>query len=300
VASRFVKQGIWPFNPSGEDVAEAAHAKAQRDMLYMALASLGAGAGFRGLQGMHNLIKRTGGDDEDEKKKDKVTAYAPRPVETTIPVAKFGSDEAPASHIKQALFGVGDYIANLFSGKHATKPSDIPYYWVGMPTLGVGGLYGGYKGVDYLLDRQRREEQEEELESAREEFRRALQSRARAPKTASDAETDLGFQLDRLYDHIEKHAAFREKQAVMGQMAGAYSLYAVLSSLLTGVWMHEMTKKRGRRALLEHAQKKRLRQQFSVRPPEILAVPHEVGSAKKKKEKKDTPQLSDVPEPVEA
>lgn len=328
VASRFAKKA--------DAVTDAAHAQAKWNMVRMALAALGIGAGARGAQGMYNLWKKTEDDDKD-KEKSPGFAYTPQPIEVGVPVPKFGTDKnairisgetTPRTDTEAKPYGIappwlpnipiedddlkaqqqgtkeafdlGGWLSDVFAGKGATKPTEIPYYWAGMPALGMAGLYGGYKGMDYLLDRQRQEGQEEELEAAKEEFRRALRSRARAHKAASDGDTDLGVQLDRLYDQLMKRGEHIEKRALAGQAAGAYVLYAALSSLLTGAWMHEQTRKRSRQALLEAAQKHRLRQRFERRPPEILATPYELAPSKSKKKKKEEPQLMDVPEPIEA
>jgi hypothetical protein len=211
-----------------------------------------------------------------------------------------GTKQAQATE-KKGFVDVLGYLRDAFTGKHATKPSEIPYYWVGMPTLGAAGLYGGYKGLDFLLDRMRREGQKEELEEAREKFRGALRGSARQPKVAGDAGNDLGDALDRLFDQYTKRASSLEKQGnISGTAAGLYSLYAVLSSLLSGSYIYEQSKKRSKSELLEHAQKRRLRQRYQVRPPEIMATPLELSpSKKKKKEEEETPQVTDVPEPVE-
>jgi len=227
----------------------------------------------------------------------------PMGVDTPFKAPSFDTAGKEVTGTDKTAFDPLGWLSKVLMGEKATKKTGIPAWWVGMPTLGLGGLYGGYKGMDYLLDRRRREDQDTDLEDARDEFRRALRGQAAVPKIASDGETDMCVQLDRLYDQIVKRADDMEKTGVLenetGAALGGYGIYAALASLLTGTWMYNMTKKRSRANLLLDAQRKRLRQRYQTRPPEIMALPSLI-SARKPKKKKDVPQLTGTPEPVEA
>lgn len=73
-----------------------------------------------------------------------------------------------------------------------------------MALAGIGGVYGGYRGLEWLLDKFRKQESEEQLQAAEEEFERALQEHMAASKRAARA--DLGEQIDQIYDKFEKEA----------------------------------------------------------------------------------------------
>lgn len=290
-ASRFVKTGA--NDPAA--INALVREKAQQDIRNLLIAGLGVGAAGRGLMGLYNMTRRslrpapaapspgmltvripTRPEEEEEEKKLAHDGFATDPPTSSDTEARpyaigppwlanipISDEEEVDSHLNGTKMAVDK--PGIFSPESAETRKGIWWYPVGS-VLGAGaGLYGGWKLVDSVLDYRRRKQQEAEMEKAREQFRSAL----RPTKQASE----LGRQLDDLYD------ALQEKQAGFGEFArqgaGAYGVYAGLSALLSGMWMYDRARKRQRRALLEAAKAKRLRQRFQQRPPQIMAIPAE-------------------------
>jgi hypothetical protein len=269
----------------------------------MGLAGFGLGAGARGLYGLLSLINRRDPDpkirpagierietgfpvEEDEKKVAEDTLVEQLPSESGVlapslphatPTAPpmgppaVGGDDIHLAEAKQA-----SWLGDLLMGRHAQSKLGIPYYLAGGMSAGGGGAYGGWHAMDALLDKRRKETQEEELERAREDFQEALVSRH--GKTAS-ADNTLGEDLDRLFDALTEKSAALEKQAespiedAIGTLLGGYGVYGLGTGLLSGVLMYNAAKKRQRRALLEKAKEERARQKFERQPPRIEAIP---------------------------
>lgn len=205
-------------------------------------ATAGVGAGARGLMGIYNLLAGT-----------KAMPSGPAVVQVPYPEEEEAEMKAAESFMR------GDYAKDI---------SGIP--WVMPATLlgGLGSLYGGWKGMDYILDNQRKKKLDEEVARAKGEFEAALT--AQYDKQGSD----LGRDLDALYDDVMSLT----KQGIdwshhAGQMAGAYGTYAGLSGLIAGLMAYQAANKRSRQALLQKAQQRRARRQQQQRPPVIFATP---------------------------
>jgi len=95
--------------------------------------------------------------------------------------------------------------------------------------------------------------------------------------------SELGTQLDRLYDKFEKVAITLDD--ITGTGAGLYAGYAGTTGLLAAYIAYQAAKARQRRAVFGKAQKQRLAARNKSRPAEIYAVP--------------TPVKTKRPEPVE-
>jgi len=169
-----------------------------------------------------------------------------------------------------------------------TRKTSIPWYRPAMALAGVGGLIGGWKGLDVVLDRRRQAERESELEDARKDFREALLSQYASPSQGKIAAESLTSGLGDLFDTLCKMSedfeidrpagekvAFSLNDAA-GSATGAYGTYALLSGLMTGALVYDKTRKRQRRALIESAMKRRQRKRFNTSPSEIIAVPQSV------------------------
>ena len=150
---------------------EELRSQAIKDILTVGGVGLGVGAASRGIYGLLNMLNRSHRGPE----KIRPTGYLP----TRFPLQREEEEEPKAASempTKQAFDPLA-WLKSLAKGEKATSKSGIPWYPAGMVGAGVGGLYGGYKGVDHLLDERRRKAHEDELEQARQEFHAALASR---------------------------------------------------------------------------------------------------------------------------
>ncbi len=157
-----------------------ATAESRRRILNTLLTTLGAGAGARGLLGLSQITAPT--------------VKLPSVVPT-------GTVEMPVL-VKKKKPVPGEKAAN-----GPTDPSGVSWYAPGMLLAGSLGTYGGWKGVDMLLDQHRQKQTQDELDEAKNEYAAALRGayniKAAAEKTAAD---QLSAELDLLFDSLEKTA----------------------------------------------------------------------------------------------
>lgn len=240
-------------DPLREIIGQQSYSAANSDIAKMLLAGLGVGVAGRGAMGLYNLVRRE-------------TEGGIRPgtgsVTATIPVPANDTEE----NLEEAKFAADAPFMGWPRGK-----TEVPYYMPGVVLGGMGGLYGGWKALDVLLDKRRRAAQDDELTDAQSDFEAAiLESQQR--KVAADGST-LGQQLDDLFDKTMKAAAETgdrlEKQADIGDTLGGwgrygtglYAAYAAPTALLTGIWAYQKAKKNQNRSILDKALKKRQQQQ---------------------------------------
>jgi len=204
---------------------------------------LALGAGLRGVEGIRNLVGRRMKDDNEY-------------------------DNNNAGRPEGPVFASVPYYAKESRDKHAqvTKRRGLSWYMPGLLLGGGAGAYGGYKLMDMILDRRRRQEADDELEHAREEFSKALLGEPQDQKTGSAGSQADSF--DVLFDRLQKKANLSD---LWGTVKGIYGSYALLSSLLTGLYAYK--KFSGGTDTLEEARKRRLREQYAERPSEVFAVP---------------------------
>lgn len=254
-------------NSVQQAASQELRADALRDIRNLGLTTLGIGAGGAGLVGLINMMRR---NTEPKKRSGPALLPLPYPVEPAL---------AP-ENIKQ-----GGVLPDLGGADAATK-GGIPWYYPAMFGVGMGGLGLGWKGMDYILDKRRKEERQQELDLARNEFQDALLAQYDKPlgnkKAADSTMLKVGEALDALWNKMAN--AIQEtitKEAVDwnnlgGQVLGGYGAYAGLTGLLAGTLVYDKMKKRSRRAILEKALQRRQRREFNQRPTEIFAVPEPV------------------------
>jgi hypothetical protein len=133
--------------------------------------------------------------------------------------------------------------------------------------------YGGWKGVDAILNTQRRKEKEKELEQVKQDYEKALLG---SYKKATDASLDTAF------SELEKAASplnwAKDKLNQMfpnleGASQGALLTTGLVSAPLGYMIVNNAMKKNSQRAVLEKALAERARRQALSQPPEIYAVP---------------------------
>jgi hypothetical protein len=175
---------------------------------------------------------------------------------------------------------VSDYLGDTFAGRNQSHPIYTP---LGLPAAAAataGGAYGGWKLVDYLMDKRRKDTLKKDLDQARAKYEAALFG-----KTAMAAD------LDRLYDLITQQAT--EKQAGDGEApsgannsslpqsiadglgfgTGAYLLGSGLLALPVARWAYEQQRKRSKTRVLEKAREENARALSAGRPTILYARP---------------------------
>jgi hypothetical protein len=215
------------------------------------LGSIAGGAAVRGGQGLYNMWQR---NVEPEKPVEAPLAFS-------IPTKKEPATAGEMEYGKMATWpvdGVWDStvkpVADAITGASAQTPSELPYHLLGLGGAGALGLYGGYKGVDSLMQSGRKSELEAEEQNAKHHYEQAL---ARlSGKTAND-------KFERLYS----------KKGTLGQIInGAVAPMGIIAGL-TGVATYNLANSRRHSKLLDKAVQERQRQQLADAP--VFAYPAE-------------------------
>lgn len=238
--------------------------QAQRDawnrMLSVLVTGGAAGAGIRGLLGMHNLMQSKPAIDPQSSIPQTVPIHMPMPP---------GMEEEE----KVALFG-----ARPDGGFNAWEiPTGV--------AAGAGGLMGGWKLVDWLMDKQRRSSASGELDEAKGDYESALQDQynvAMMSKGASSAPT-----LDDVYDHTHDQEKVATHITKLGGIipeswkstgrdighgaAGAYMTALLALTGLSGVGAYKWTNSKSKGKAMERAMKKRRTMRPAPQP--IMAIP---------------------------
>jgi len=209
----------------------------------------GGGAALRGLSGL---------GEASTARKRKQTG---RVVEMPVPYAEKGAS--------------GSANKSWFSG--ATSPVGLPYT---APAALLGfplAFYGGWKGVDALMDKQRRSQTDSELDDAKRDYEAALLD---SYKTASDNSDSVSANLGRAFAGLrkqsEKAAFFENAPGAAAGLAAAYTL----GSLPLGYYVvDKQMRKNSRKAILEKALRERARRAAMSQPPELYAIPAPVSSS---------------------
>lgn len=301
----FAKRGWTEFvrDPQTQALVDAArqaarsrlYSEASRDIQRLGLAGLGIGAAARGATGLAGLLR-----------KNLNTRAQPAVVTLPYPVEEEeGNDKAVRKKAADSP-AAGVFRKLAASTFDITGKTAIPWYRPAMMLAGMGGLYGGWKGVDVVLDAQRKATREKELEEARQEFHDALFAQYDKPlrtgsraKQSDDARTSLCARLGGVFDAMEKVAQAVKSGSRLGDLtgeaAGWYGTYAALSGLATGALVYEQARKRQRRRILDAAIKRRERHRYYTAPPEIVAMPEPVRKINKPSLNDEKRQLIEGP-----
>jgi len=222
-------------NPYEAAAKQALKQDTIRRIAQLGLAGVGLGAAARGGMGLYNLARRNKPREEDE-----------------------SSAEIPAVSDSFKTASESDNPANTFS-----------WVYPAAATVGLGGMYGGWKAIDGLMDSRREKEQDDELESAKTQFRQALMS----PKQAENNE--LGRELDGLFDEVKEAAdnpnllKQADLKSILNQSANVYGLYALLAGGMAGSYAYNKSKGSSNPEVLQKALKRRRRMQVAARPDSI-------------------------------
>lgn len=143
--------------------------KALSDMFRMGLLMAGTGGAIRGARGLWNLGRRNLSTPETPKLTSRFM---------DVPIAQDEEEQSKVANEESGLLGLAKKLTwgpatEAFKG-NVSSPKNWPLYLPGMFAVGAGSLYGGYKGVDAIMDARRKQQQEEELEAAKSRYEDAL------------------------------------------------------------------------------------------------------------------------------
>lgn len=241
--------------------ASSQSAKNRTTQIIQGLLLAGAtGAGLRGMVGLNRMAKEV----------------TPRPnktvdMEVPFPVVKKEEEE------KLAESAVVDrFFDNLNFGPksepRATHNTGVPWYipamMLGLPAAGVAG----WKGMDAVFDKQRKNRSQRKLDKAKEEYEEELLG---SYKQGSDSAVD---KLDKAFESFEK-AAYLEipgTENMSGQLKGLLATYALLSGPAAYMYVNDKMKKNSQKSILEKAVKERSRRAAQKQPLELYAKPKPV------------------------
>lgn len=164
------------------------------------------------------------------------------------------------------------------SNSRATAPYGLDYFLPGLVVGAPLAAYGGWKGIDLLLNKVKEQESKAKLEASKKKYEEALLG---AYKKATD-----NF-LDQAFTGYSEKAALDPVGAISDTFNSTFpnasglskglALTWLLSSVPAGYYLVNKTmKKNSRRAILEEAVEERARRQALVQPPEIYATPYAV------------------------
>ncbi len=264
----------------------------------MALLGLGAagGVGVRGLMGLRDMFAGSSVPAAMP------SAHIPQPInlsrrfpledekERGVAMQKAAQTPPPAG---------GDGIAGFIARNNLIPDTDtlnpLMNSWgipAGIGAIG-GGAYGGYHLLDWLLKKERSQENENAVESAKQDYQKALAEQYRAAMMAKQGEDDLG--LGELADCYAEKAATLSVLPYLGNfgrtlrdsyrgvvghdtysaLEGGVNAAAILAALGTGTGTYNWVKGKNKQELLRKALQKRQQQRQLLSPPPILAVPED-------------------------
>ena len=239
---------VTPVGAIGEDLRTQVNQQMQADAIKSILKTLalgvGAGAAVRGITGLFDNTK-------NPKK-------GPRVID--MPVAYPKEKNA------------------IDSNSRATSPYGLDYYLPGMLLGAPLAAYGGWKGVDLLLNRAKEQESKAKLEASKKKYEEALLG---AYKKGTDdylAQAFAGYSQKSALDPVGAISdTFNSTFPNASGISKGLALTWLLSSVPAGYYLvNKAMKKNSRRAILDEAVEERARRQALVQPPEIYAIPHAI------------------------
>lgn len=226
---------------------------------------------------------------------------------------KAAADDVPKLNPVGSLLGMykdpfnpGD--GGWLSGHGASPTSDLgktqmPWYIPAVGAGAVGGLAGGYKLMDWIMNKKRKADLKGELDDAKREYQEALvdmydpqkirllkrgsaaealardlhelatlmTKSADGPMNPSDTWTDAA--AKRLDGLLPSTNLRQTGSSVAGTGLGLYAALAGGLALGSGYLAHQYFSKTDPNKVLADVVKKRERERWATRPPEIFAVP---------------------------
>ena len=212
------------------------------DITRNALPLVGLGAGARGLLGIASMLQPKPKQPEEQDNTD-----------LTLPVMKMGS------------------LWDTVSGAAANTPDDV-WWGAGAKLMAYpAAVYGGFRAMDSVLDSRRKGLLQTNVDEAKQRFQKALLG-ATSAKTA-DERSELGAQLDRLYDLLEQ----RVKQA-SNPLGNAFGAVGIPLAALFAMAAYNSARRQQKGPMLDKALELRAQQRQGTVPlqfhvPEPAEVP---------------------------
>lgn len=236
--------------------------KTWQDVGNVAGAAIGGGMALRGLQGLYNTMRRNLGHTQ-EPNSPPVLVIPDRQKAAFNP---FNAMMHPLDTAGEAITAGAGGVSDFLAGHGAEQATDWPMHHPLMLGAGALGMAGGWKGMDYLLDSQRKGELNDDLKHSREQFEQALQ-----PGMASNGSA-LGQDLDRLYARQRVHHKAADGPS-LGSMTGMALAGWPLIAGATGYATYKALKARQNQHLLSSALQQRHRQQINA---PMYAIPEDI------------------------
>lgn len=272
---------------------DASNREALKSIAALSLLGLGTGMGVRGLFGLGEWLGQH-----------RVKKPQPRPavLEVAVPQITREDEEKKASNTTSYVPPSGininvpraantwDWLTGRTYDSWLAKPWFLTAA-LGLPAL---GLYSGYRGMDSLMDTLRKKDKDDELNKAKEEYRKALMEQYSTESNAKfSSDSSISADLSKLYNRykesgyidkvesaatqvVEKKAFFEDP---IGNLRGAVSsgvgAYIPLALLLGGgsaLATYNWVKSRQPEKRLAEVIKQRERLRWATKPPEIYAV----------------------------
>ena len=250
------------------------------------------GAGARGLMGFRDMFV-------DGPNIPRPATQLPQPIVLATPPGASLTDEErkrqKAAVAPPWLDRVSTALSKFIPKPTTTNP--IANEW-GMPAAaaaGVGGVYGGYKLVDWLLQKEKAKGEQNRVNAAEKDYDNALSSQYQAAMMAKNAEDALGIceladmyvaaktalpnekqaspsllQLFPWFDNVYRNAAGGEDN--WQAFKGAINTAMLGTALTTGVGAYNWTKGKNKQQLLEQALRRRQQQRQALSPAPVLAM----------------------------
>lgn len=213
----------------------------------------GAGAGLRGLSGLRRLFSGSS------------NPVSSRTVDMPV------TYPAPVEEEEEKIAEIGD--------SKATSPYGLEWY---IPSMLLGtplAAYGGWKGVDAILDTQRRKKTEADLEDAKKQYERALLGSYKTAEDEQSVEQTLDAVFDNHYAKSAEEDGFidglinRYAPNLPGIGTGLAAAYAIPATVGGYAMVNSVMQKKSKRALLQKAMRERARRQAQMQPAELYAIP---------------------------
>lgn len=148
-----------------------------------------------------------------------------------------------------------------FRGDTHTNPDNIPWALPARVGAGLTGLGGGHHLIKHLLRKDRKDQLQAALATAKKEYEDALLSQYSPEKTghmeakAASVNPNPAATLDRIYDALTKHAG--DINDTLGQLAGLYLTGAGGLAAASGVGTYNWLQSRSGHKLLDKTLKRR-------------------------------------------
>lgn len=207
-----------------------------RTIAKISLLGAGAGAAVRGFHGFLNTFNP------------KTTSSLTQTRSVDLPVMYKDKKQKKQALDESARGGIADLALS--------KPGVMPAVLLGAPLA----AYGGWKGVDMILDKLRQRSLRKDLDKAKTDYESALLG---SYKAAIDKSLNSAFKL------TEKKAYMMD--LIPEGLKNAYKTYALASVPLSYMIVNSHMKKIGPRQVLQEAAQERARRRSEVQPPQLYA-----------------------------